>query len=578
MSEQRVDIELRAELTALLDRQDGPHPRWADAPVARLIAAGEVRPRWPVLRLAGALAASLAIVVLAVVVTSQSGRTPAASGGPTAAPWPSAVPADTTPSVGEVGLGQVAVATSDGHPAVLVRVSPEGGAHGPSPVYRVEFRVVGTVTARFGSDRLVVVRNGGVTSQRFGGPSAADPLEILPGAPVGTERSILIGIDSGEKENVDLGFIGAGTQPAFWFPIHRVVIPSVAPGSCPTLADYQAAAALPSMTPALPSFAPVASNAPSSSGILTPGQVGIVAAPDGSPGALVRVSNVRFCDRLPDVRPEEDMAGMPGDYEILLADVELKVLKSGSLDEGFIPGSMPVWAKWRGMETVGPQPPSLFPGGIWRTSIATDGGFAVSGTMAWIVGSDRLGGRVAIEVGPQDGPRFEYLVRDGSTDWIRKSPMPSIAPDATPATGVLQPDTNAILARDGALLPVHVGGVAVVDGYPRVMPSRPGDKFIEVFARLGSPTATYTIDPNDWVLVGPDGRDLPRLQDPGTSNGNPALPSFAVPWSQSRQVGPTDGFLFPFYVIAEVPPTGRITLEYRPHGGLAQVTWVLRDK
>jgi len=230
------------------------------------------------------------------------------------------------------------------------------------------------------------------------------------------------------------------------------------------------------------------------------------------------------------------------------------------------------------METVGPQPPYMFPGGIWMTSIATDAGFAVSGTMAWIVGSDRLGGRVAIEVGPQDGPRFEYLVRDGSTDWIRRSPMPSIAPDATPATGVLQPDTNAILARDGALLPVYVGGVAVVDGYPDLMPTTSGDKFVEVFVRFGAPSASYTIDPNDWVLVGPDGRDLPRLQDPGTSNGNPALPSFAVPWSQSRQVGPTDGFPFPLYVVAEIPSTGRITLEYRPHGGRAQVTWVLRDK
>lgn len=180
-------------------------------------------------------------------------------------------------------------------------------------------------------------------SQRFGDPSAADPLEILPGTPVGTERSILIVIDSGDNQNVDLGFIGAGTQPAFWFPIHRAAVSQLTPAGCPKLADYQAAAALPSMMPAPPSFAPVASNTPSSSGVLTPGQVGIVAAPDGSPGALVRVSNVRFCERLPDVRPEEVMAGMPGDYEILLADVELQVFKSGSLGE-FIPGSMPVWA------------------------------------------------------------------------------------------------------------------------------------------------------------------------------------------------------------------------------------------
>jgi hypothetical protein len=577
MSEQRVDIELRAELTALLDRQDGPHPRWAAAPAAARIASSEARPRWSVIRVAGALAASLAIVVLAVVVTSQSGRTPAASGGPTAAPWPSAMPADTTPSVGEVGLGQVAVATSDGHPAVLVRVSPETSA-ADRVVYRVEYRVVGGLTSRFGSDRLVVVRNGVVTSQRFDNPSAADPLEVLPGTPVGTERSTTVTIDAADNQNVDLGFIGAGTQPAFWFPIHRAAVSQLTPAGCPTLKDYQAAAALPSMTPAPLSFAPVASNTPPSSGVLTPGQVGVVAAPDGSPGALVRVSNVRFCDRLPNVRPEEDTFGMPGDYEILLADVELKVLKSGSLNEAFIPGSRPVWAKWRGMETVGPTLADTFPRGIYETSIAMDAGFAVSGTMAWIVGSDRLGGRVAIDVGPKDAPLFEYLVRDGSMDHPSGGrPVETLAPGASPSTGILAPDARAVLSADGALMPVFVGGVAVVDGYPRAMPSTPGDKFIEVFARFGSPTATYTIDARDWVLVGPYGRDLPRLQDPGTSDGSQALPSFAFPWSESRRVGPADGFPFRLYVIAEIPPTGRVTLEYRPHGGRAQVTWIVRD-
>jgi hypothetical protein len=36
--------------------------------------------------------------------------------------------------------------------------------------------------------------------------------------------------------------------------------------------------------------------------------------------------------------------------------------------------------------------------------------------------------------------------------------------------------------------------------------------------------------------------------------------------------------MFPMYAVAEVPPTGRITLEYRPHGGPAQVTWIVRDR
>jgi hypothetical protein len=225
------------------------------------------------------------------------------------------------------------------------------------------------------------------------------------------------------------------------------------------------------------------------------------------------------------------------------------------------------------------EPPvdNNFPGAIRRTSIATDAGFAVSGTMAWIVDSDRLGGRVAIEIGPQDGPRFEYLVRDGSTDRIRRSPMPSVAPAATPTTGVLQPDTSAILARDGALLPVSVGGVAVVDGYPDLMPTTSGDKFVEVFVRFGAPSASYTIDPNDWVLVGPDGRVVERLQVEA-GDGSLLLPWIAGPWPEAAPVQPENGSGFPLYVVAEIPSTGRITLEYRPHGGRAQVTWVLRDK
>jgi hypothetical protein len=32
------------------------------------------------------------------------------------------------------------------------------------------------------------------------------------------------------------------------------------------------------------------------------------------------------------------------------------------------------------------------------------------------------------------------------------------------------------------------------------------------------------------------------------------------------------------FIVAEVPARGRITLEYRPDGGPALVTWVLRDE
>ena len=543
-------------------------------------AALDARPRWPALRVSAAFAAAAAVIVIAVLVAGRTGPTPAATPPVTPAPWPSAVPSNAAPTLGEVALGQVAISTSGGHPAVLVRVSPASDVPGGS-TYRIEFRVVGAVGERFGSDRLVVVRNGVATAERAGAPAAevADPLEILPGAAIGTERTFDVEIAAPANENVDLGFIGAGTAPVFWFPIRHFVLPFVGGDGCPTLADYRPASVgslstpRPSVLP-MPSIEPSAGGLHPSTGTLAPGQVGVMAAPDGSAGALVRVSNVRFCDRLPDVRPEVMQDGMPGNYAILLADVELQSLKDGTID-GFIPGVEPVWAKWRSMQVVTPEP-YAFPGGLWQTALSTGAGWAASGTMAWVVGSDRIDGRVVIEIGSRDTPQFEYLVRGGSTDLVRSSPAPTVAPDATPTTGTLPPETTAVVARDGALAPVWVGGVVAVDGYPNLMPSTTGDRFLEVVVRFGSPTAPFTYDPNDWRLLGPDDRALapaPIVQSDGST---------LVPWigggpSSPLTLPPDDGYVIPITLVAEVPPAGRITLEYRPQGAPAQVTWVVRD-
>lgn len=578
MAERPVEIELQAELRAWLDHEAGPYPRWASAPVASRIARLDARPRRAALRLSAAFAAAAA-VVLAVLVAGQTGHTPAATPPLTAAPWPSAVPSDAAPTLGEVALGQVAISTSQGHPAVLVRVSPATDAPGGS-TYRVEFRVVGAVGERFGSDRLVVVRNGVVTAERVGAQTGvADPLEILPGMAIGTERTLDVVVAAAANENVDLGFIGAGTAPAFWFPIRHVVIPSVAVHGCPTLADYPPASVGALSTPRpsalpIPSMEPAADGLHPSTGTLTLGQVGVMAAPDGTAGALVRVSDVRLCDRLPDVRPELFYRGLPGDYALLLADVDLQVLRDGTVD-GFIPGEEPVWATWRSMQAVSPVP-NRFPGGPWQTSVSTGPGWAVSGTMAWVVGSDRIDGRVAIEVGRQGEPQFEYLVRDGSTGLVQFSPPPTIAPGATPSTGTLPPDTTAVVARDGVLMPVWVGGVAVVDGYPNLMPSTGGDRFVEVVVRFGSPRATFIIDPKEWLVVGPGGRALapaPIRQ----SDGSTLLPWIGSAPSSPVDIPPSIDLAYPMTVVAEIPPAGRITLEYRPHGGPAQVTWVVRD-
>ncbi len=579
MAELPVEVELQAELRAWLDRQAGPHPRWATAPTASRIARLDARPRWAALRVSAAFVAAAAVIIIAVLVAGRTGPTPAATPPVTAAPWPSAVPSNAPPTIGEVALGQVAISTSGGHPAILVRVSPASDAAGGS-TYRIEYRVVGAVGERFGSDRLVVVRNGAVTAERVGAVGGvADPLEILPGMAIGTERSLDVEIGAPANENVDLGFIGAGTAPVFWFPIRHFVIPPVAVHGCPTLADYPPASVgslstpMPSVLP-FPSLEPAAGGLHPSTGTLEPGQVGVMAAPDGTAGALVRVSNVRFCDRLPDVRPEVFFLGMPGNYALMLADVDIQVLKDGTVD-GFIANAEPVWAKWRNGQAVGPMP-NAFPGGLSQTALATGAGWAVSGTMAWAVGSDRIDGRVAIEVGRLDAPQFEYLVRDGSTDLVRSSPAPSVAPGATPTTGTLPPDSNAVVARDGALVPVWVGGVAVVDGYPNLMPSTSGDRFVEVAVRFGTPTAPFTYDPNNWRLIGPDGHALapaPIEQSDGTTT----LPWIGSSPSSPATLQPDYGYVNPIMLVAEIPSAGRITLEYRPHGGPAEVTWIVRD-
>lgn len=352
--------------------------------------------------------------------------------------------------------------------------------------------------------------------------------------------------------------------------------PSAASPGCPTLADYRAANAAPSATPASPSFAPVAPGTKPTVGVLAPGQVGVLAAPDGNPGALFRASNPRFCDRLPDQRLEDfGLSTLPGDNRLLLADVEFTVLKAGSIGP-LIPGSTVVFARSRD-EIALPYPvPSNLPGSDSRTYVQPPAGFAYRGVMSWIVDAPAHGGRIAVEVGAEDAVAFEYLIQDGSTEHAAGHPVQTTAPGASPSTGLLHPDAWAIVSADAALMPVFVGGVDAVDGYPRVMPSRADDRFIEVFARFGIPSARYTIDPDDWVLVGPDGRDIPKLKDPGTRDA-PFLPYFAIPWGETRPVDAGRPTTSPLFVVGEVPPTGRITLEYRPHGGPAQVTWVVRE-
>jgi hypothetical protein len=578
MAEQRFERELRTMLARDLESIHGPHARWVDAPVARRIerSRGATR-RWPVF--AAVAAALIAVVVMVAVVGTPPAVPPVPTATPTASleAWPATVDPSTAPTVGEVPLGRVAVVTQFGTPVLLVRVSQTASSAASVSVL-VEFRVVAVLQEPVGAQRLVVLRNDEQQAP-IQGAGGTDPLAFPVGTPIGTEVNAIVAIPAPTAtETVRLGYISSRLQVAFWYPIHPAVAPALTPGGCPTLADYLAAAAAPTPLPGGPVFPIVTADTKVTAGVLTPGQVGVLAAPDGSPGALFRISNPRFCDRLPDERPDAILVSpVSGDFRLLLADVELTVLKSGSLSEGFVPGSTAVWAKFRQTVAVPDPIPFDFPGSNRQTTLNVSAGFSYRGTMAWIVEGAGRGGRIAVQVGLGGVASFEYLVQDGSTDRLPGRPKETVAPGATPSTGTLPLETWGTLSADGAVMPIHVGGVAVVDGYPRVMPVTTGDKFIEVAAQFGVPSAAFTIDPNDWVLVGPDGHDIPRLKDPGTPDQQ-LLPGFALPWDKSIQVNPPDGFMFPLFVIAEVPPTGRITLEYRPHGGPAQLTWIVRDR
>ena len=64
------------------------------------------------------------VVALALAVAVMPREIPVASAPPTLEPWPSAIGPSATPTLGEIALGRVAVATANGEPALLVRVSP----------------------------------------------------------------------------------------------------------------------------------------------------------------------------------------------------------------------------------------------------------------------------------------------------------------------------------------------------------------------------------------------------------------------------------------------------------------------
>jgi hypothetical protein len=575
MAEQRFERDLRTALAADLDPVHGPHPRWADAPVARQIAAGRGAPsRWRTAALL--VAAAVGVVAIAVLAVAPR-EVPVATAPPaTIEPWPSAVAPNATPTTGEIQLGQVAVATAYGEPALLIRVSDAGAARdgetGRDGIQlHLEVRVIGPLDREVGLDRFVVLRAGRPDP---GDPDAiwvADPVgfPIAAGAPVGTQASAATAVFVDPNEAVDLGWLGSGSSVTFRYAVHRPPpVPSVEiEGRCPTLEDYALASLQPSATPAPPSFDPVEPGATPSSGLLRSGEAGVLPAPDGSPGALVRVSNIRFCARLPDYRPDS----MGGPASLLLADVEIEVLERGAL-WGFISGKTVVVANYGGRSDLTDALAFGMPGRNQGSSLDPAPGFSYRGTMAWEVPDSDV--RVTIDENGVHPVQFSWLARDGSA-YVPWTPEPSSDPAATPTTGTVRPSDRAILAAKGGTMPVWLGRVDVVPRYPGLVPEAPPAAFMEIPLVFGPGSGTFTFRPEEWVVAGPGGDALPFVRLPDTREGNDGLPNF---WTAS---GPVETHPelpeLPLWLLAQVPASGPVTLEYRPDGGPALVTWVLRD-
>lgn len=583
MAEQRLERDLRAGLAAELDPVHGPHPLWADAPVAgRIGASGRVASRWRTAALV--VAAAVGVVAIAVLATTSSDVPVATAPPATVEPWPSPLPPTATPTTGEIPLGRVAVATAFGEPALLVRVSDavpardlETGKEGVSLL--VEVHVVGPLDREVGVDRFVILRAGRPDPDAIW---VADPVgfPIPSGAPEGTQASARTAVFFDPDETVDLGYAGSGSSVTFRYPVHRPPpVPSLE-GRCPTLEDYSLASLQPSAEPAPPSFDPVAPEATASTGILALGETGVLPAPDGSPGALVRVSNVRFCDRLPNYRPDWSGGPVNGLAKLLLADVEIKSLRQDALAGGFIPGKEIVVANYGGRYDVSSALVFDMPGANWTTSLDTGPGFAYSGTIAWEVPDDAVRVTLDVQGAERDASgdrlvRFSYLAR-GGTDWAPSTPGPSSDPAATPTSGEARLGEPVVLGAQGGTMPLVVDGVDEVPAYPGAAPSPPAAAFLEARLAFGRGSGTFTFDPAEWVVVGPDGEALAQLRLPEDDQLPAGWPN-VLSWSVAGEIPPEFAGL-PAFVVAEVPADGRITLEYRPDEDPALVTWVLRDE
>jgi hypothetical protein len=326
---------------------------------------------------------------------------------------------------------------------------------------------------------------------------------------------------------------------------------------CAELADYPATGTPTGEAP-IDSFPEVGPTATPSTGELQPGEVAVLGDVDG-PGALLRVSRPRICDRYPTARPE--LAGAM----FAVVKVEMTALRDGFMAPWIVDDRL--WVYRAGDARATGQRSGAFgvPGGRPRSSLRAPAGF-------------RTAGDVIFEV--PGGPAVDLFVQ------LRPPDSDPTQPPIVAWSIGRRPDRPTFEEADGALATwfdptgrpattgrIGIGDIGVVDGDPRygVTVTRPGEveaypgivpargRFVEVYISYGIAVADQdrwpTVSPTDWRPVDGRGDELAILKEYADGDLPPLL-------SPRFMEGSGGGWL-----VIDAPPDGPVILQYRPGGG-----------
>jgi hypothetical protein len=354
-------------------------------------------------------------------------------------------------------------------------------------------------------------------------------------------------------------------------------------GGCPTLADYAAASAAPTLPPlgTAPgvSFPPVAPDASPTTGRLKPGDWAIISDDEG-PGIQMRVRDVRECGRLPDYRSTH-----PGG-SLILVTADIRSLRTGALPAWI----GPVDYLGMGLAGVGYGKGTFehffeVPGFDIRTDLDPPPDFAFSGLVLFdvprtdaMVTADHpfpLGMSVGREEVQQATPTVSWVLRAGrETGGDAYWEAPRRSPGTSPSVGEQPLGTYATIADANGNVDLTITDVDQVAGYPGRVP-KAGYVFLE--ARLHVP-ATVTLTPADadvaWHAVDGDGRELAFLERTDPNVGDAGVLAMTAPRIPAGEYWWNWGG----WLVVEAPETGLVRLElWRDGESTPLVSYVIRQ-